>query len=214
MNKTGIVWENPKEGWKLDFTWNPIVGCKNSCKDADGKPYCYAERLNNRFKWIPDFKKPVFYPERLIEPAKLKKPSTIFVVSMGDLFGEWIPDEWITEVLTVTMCNPGHKFMFLTKNPKRYLEFEFTDNCWLGTTLDHAKNKKRLIDMAWLDWKTKTFVSVEPLLSDFSNVDFTGINLVIVGADTSPGAKPPKKEWINSIKHNNIFYKSNIKRFM
>lgn len=223
LNKTNIEW--------CDLTWNPVVGCLHNCKDANGKPYCYADKLHtmrhkaymqgklqNFPQYAKPFKEPQFFKNRLNEPFKLRKPSTIFVVSMGDLFGTWIPNEWIEQVIHIATSNRQHKFMFLTKNPKRYLEFQFTENCWLGTTVEKWEEKDRVKQLMIASIRhpkcNKTFVSVEPLLSDMSNVDFTGINLVIAGADTSPGAKPPKSEWIESIFHDNIFYKSNIKRFM
>ena len=75
-------------GW-ADKSWNPVVGCKHGCN------YCYAKKMNDRFKWIKEWDKPKFFKERLQEPFKVKKPSKIFVGSMCDLFGDWIPEEWI-----------------------------------------------------------------------------------------------------------------------
>ena len=100
--------------------------------------------------------------------------------------------------------------MFLTKNPQRYHEFEFTGNCWLGTTLDHVKYKSRIEHLKTL--KNKTFASIEPILSDMSEVDFSGIDLLIIGSDSSKGAAKPKYEWVKSISHENIFYKESILR--
>ncbi len=133
---------------------------------------------------------------------------------MCDLFGDWIPTEWIIKVLEIAMHNPQHRFMFLTKNPKRYCQFEFTDNCWLGTTLDHVKYKQRLIHLDSYKRLINKFVSIEPILSDMSELDFSGINLLIVGADSSAGAEPPKREWITGIKHDNIYYKGNVKQYL
>lgn len=206
MNKTQISWHNPKEGWELDYTLNPIVGCKKNCD------YCYAKKLNDRFKWIPEWTEPVFYPERLKEISKIKEPSTIFIGSMSDCFGSWIPDEWINAIITTIEENPQHRFMFLTKNPIRYFNFNFPDNCWLGTTVDHAKHNERIALL--LGQGNKTFLSVEPILSDMSEVYFSEIDLVIVGADSSVGAKPPEKEWVTGIKHPNIYYKSNVRHFI
>ena len=217
LNKTKIIWRNPKEDWELDFTLNPVVGCRHNCKDTNGNPYCYAKRMNDRFKWIPKWTEPVFYPERLKEIAKIKKPATIFVGSMSDIFGKWVDRKWILTILLVTIRNPRHRFMFLTKNPKRYNDFAFPDNCWLGTTLDHIKYKKRIEQLelgARYPKKNKTFVSIEPILSDLSEVDFSGIDLLIVGKDSSVGAEPPNPKWITSLKHKNIFYKENVKQFV
>src|SRR5271169_1957577 len=73
---------------------------------------------------------PTFYRHRLVEPEKMKAPQRIFVVDTGDLFGAWVPQEWITDVIDVTTRCPQHTFILLTKNPARYLEFNFPANCW------------------------------------------------------------------------------------
>jgi hypothetical protein len=56
MNRTKIDWKNPKEGWRLDMTWNPIVGCRHGCN------YCYARRMNDRFQWIANWNDPIIIP--------------------------------------------------------------------------------------------------------------------------------------------------------
>lgn len=197
LNNTKIEWTNK--------TWNPVVGCKHNCS------YCYAKRLNKRFaKNNPDFE-PKFYPSRLNDPYKIKKPSKIFVCSMADLFGEWVPKEWIESVIKVVKENPQHTFQLLTKNPKRYSEFSFPDNCWFGTTID-VVNQARLNDLKKVSGYK--FVSFEPLLGDMCMLDLSGIDLCIVGAMTGPNSVIPKKEWINSIDHKNIFYKDNIKKYL
>lgn len=199
MQKTSIEW--------TDYSWNPVVGCKHGCN------YCYARRMNDRFKWIPNWDKPRFFPERLNDEMP-SRPSKIFVSSMADLFGDWIPKEWIERILMVVGQNPKHTFQFLTKNPKRYLEFIFPDNCWLGMTLttgfdDFEQNN--------FDYFKKVmgykFVSIEPLLGKITE-DLSKIDLVIIGAMTGKNAILPQKEWIKSIQHRNIFFKNNIKQFI
>lgn len=201
QGKNGISW--------TEWTWNPVVGCKHGC------PYCYAKRMNDRFKWIEKWDRPQIFVERLDEPYKLKKPSKIFVGSMCDLFGDWIGDDWMEPIMSVVNNNPQHTFQFLTKNPKRYLEFDFPKNCWLGTTITNGKAGWRIIDLVRKN--NYKFISFEPLLGRFGkemNNWLKGIDLVIVGAMTGRGAIKPKKEWIDSIKHPNIFYKENIKKFL
>jgi len=205
INKTKIEWTN--------YTWNPIVGCKNNCS------YCYAKRLNDRFKWIPDWTKPKFYYDRLNDKMP-KKPSKIFVCSMADLFGDWVEKSIIENILIVVGQNPQHTFQFLTKNPKRYLEFIFPKNCWLGITIDGTEskteqwNKSRYLKMSGDNYK---FISFEPLLGEIDKGVIKCLpefNLVIVGAMSGTGAIKPKQEWIKSIKHRNIFYKNNIKEYI
>ena len=198
MNKTKIEW--------TDYTWNPVVGCENDCW------YCYGKRIAKRFwKDNPNYE-PRFHIKRLQEPYKIKEPSKIFVCSMADLFGDWIPKETIEKVLEVVRENPQHTYQFLTKNPRRYSEFDFPKNCWLGITEDYT-NQARLNYLKGKPDNYK-FISFEPLLGDMSGLDLSGIDWVIVGAMTGSGAIKPKKEWIDSIKHPNIFYKNNIKKFL
>lgn len=191
-------------GW-ADYTWNPVVGCTHNCS------YCYAKEMNNRFKFIPDWNEPQMFPKRLIEPYKLKKPSTIFVGSMCDMMGEKVPDEWIKTVIRVCNDNPQHKFMWLTKNPKRYSDFDFPHNCWLGMTATTGTELNKA-DKKFMPYND-SFVSIEPLLGSFENT-ILPFDLVIVGAQTGRNPVVPKKEWIDSIKHENIFYKNNIKKYM
>ena len=202
MNKTKIDW--------ADYSWNPVIGCKNGCW------YCYANRWAKRAgqSFEPHWSKG---QER--KPYKIKEPSKIFVCSLADLFGDWIPNEWIEKVLEIVKDNPRHTYQFLTKNPKRYLEFEFPKNCWLGVTAEKG-DYEEVSRISILKTKRDNFkfVSVEPLLGEFSPSVFggKGIDLIIVGAMTGMGEKNvvPKKEWIESIKHPNILYKDNIKEFL
>ena len=220
MNRTAIEY--------VDLTWNPCTGCEHGCD------YCYARRIANRFNgtkaWLNGFA-PVFHPERLSEPIKHKKPSRILVGSMGDLFGGWVPDQWIVDVMSVVETCPQHTFLFLTKNPARYSQFAapcadwpdgytWPDNAWLGTSIENqeAANKRvpRLMEAcALIRW-----LSIEPILGDidlteamygkepygmncFGFTDGVGeeafIQWVAVGAQTGPGAKPPKPESVNGI---------------
>lgn len=216
MNKTKIEW--------CDYTWNPVVGCKHGCS------YCYGKRMNQRFKWIESYDQPKFYPERLDDPIKLKKPSTIFVVSMGDLFGDWVPDSWIYEIINITDIADHHKYMFLTKNPSKYFNYinDFQKHCWLGMTAENGERFNQITRIAikvkwpWImpmmevlhDKGFKTFISIEPLLGDFKGIDLSPFDLIIIGAMTGQKAIKPKQEWIRSIKHENIFFKDNIKPYV
>jgi protein gp37 len=147
---------------------------------------------------------PTFHRYRLDEPQKLKKPAKIFVCSMADLFGTWVPDEWIWEVFKVVRNCPQHTFMFLTKNPKRYRDLvkdyynpvELPKNAFYGTTLTKFEDKHKAMWLPHPD-KRKTFVSIEPLLGHFGDIMRT--HWVIIGAQTGPGAKQPKSEWVQNI---------------
>ena len=156
---------------------------------------------------------------------------------MADLFGDWVPDEWIGEVFNVVM-ETDHQYLFLTKNPKRYdnaiayyaneergfgLKEGCWDNCWFGTTVTHQEETGRVAELLKFEEGHK-FVSIEPILGaiDFLSDDYLGgcincevcldnpktcincaqnrkIDWVIIGAQTGPGAVPPKREWVESI---------------
>lgn len=214
MNKSKIEW--------CDYTWNPVTGCLHGCS------YCYARRIAERFKsknkediatyeifkekricFVNKSKEPypmgfmpTFHPNRLDEPKKIKKPSKIFVVSMGDLFGSWVPGEWIKAVLkTVEEC-PQHIFMFLTKNPWNYEEFELPKNAWCGTTITSSNDSLRAYQLSRAIGSTIHFLSIEPLLGEIkwdTGALPSVLDWVIIGAQTGPGAMPPKKEWVQSI---------------
>jgi protein gp37 len=203
MNKSSIEW--------CDYTWNPIWGCLNNCD------YCYARKIGIRFKGHFN---PTFYPERLGQPLENKNPSRIFVGSMTDIMGDFIPEGWINEVLDVVKKAHWHTFLFLTKNPSRYYMFDFPDNCWLGTTLTGGEDDYSRIDNL-LDHDSGIcnhiiFVSVEPFLSPFIYYPFEGIDWIIVGAQTGNKPKQPEVEWLEGLdqfcRHHKIpmFYKNNI----
>ena len=166
MNKTNICW--------CDYTWNPVTGClgpggKGTCN------YCYAEKMAKRLRGrcgysAPDPFMPTLHTGRLNEPAKVKKPSRVFVSSMGDLFGNWVTDEWIGLVLDACARSPQHKYFFLTKNPKRYCAAlkrygVVPDNWYFGTSVENqATADARIPEL--LKVQGKRFVSIEPLLEE------------------------------------------------
>lgn len=196
-------------GW-ADYTWNPVVGCDFRCK------YCYARRMNNRFKWVKNWNKPKFFPERLQEPAKKIKPVIIFVGSMCDLFGPSIKEEWIFKTIEVCHENPQHTFMFLTKNPERYKDFVFPKNCMLGVTITDQRALNRYSDAIRylaIRFKNELFASIEPIQGPFRADCLHLFDLVIIGAETGRNAPQPAPEWIASIDHPNIYYKKSLKDY-
>lgn len=178
-------------GW-CDWTWNPISGCLHGCE------YCYMRRMEKRF---PGIMEPAFHPERLLQPRKVKKPSLIFTGSSGDMWGRWVKKYWIGYVLDVcSHVAPHHTYQFLTKNPKRYMDFKPLSNCWYGTTSDGTM--RTLGNFTGLTRYVKgdfiKFVSFEPLLNEVWP-ELSGIDWVIIGADSTRGAKKPPKEWADII---------------
>jgi protein gp37 len=224
MNKTKIE--------TCDYTWNPVTGCWGPGGTAE-KPnrcrYCYAEKVARRF-YHPltnrGYFDPTLHLDRLSEPAKVKKPSKIFVCSMADLFGDEVPREWIEAVLNrIQRADYSHHtYQFLTKNPKRLVEAvkrngPFPGNAWVGTTVtNQADADERLPWLLQVDASVR-FVSHEPLLSEidlrqvicrdgdhlgpslFNHGEGTGIDWAIIGAMTGPRAVKPEDEWVSGLIH-------------
>ena len=154
---------------------------------------------------------PTFHRYKLDEPKRWKKPRTIFVCSMADLFGEWVPDEWIIEVLNACREAPQHRYLFLTKNPTRYDRLEDVgiitpedENIWLGSTVTDVTK-----DLAHYANKQHTFFSCEPMLSPWpeaSEPNRLSLTLgllpewVIFGAETGKrrGKIIPEKAWVDN----------------
>jgi len=203
LNRTKIEW--------TDFTWNPVTGCLHGCE------YCYGRKIAKRFpKLFPNGYEPTFHPERLKEPYQVSKrfrsknpnlprgSAMIFTVSMGDLFGDWVSIEWIYPILNVVRNNPHHIFQFLTKNPYRLKDFPFTQNSWVGATVDWVTTESltRVRNaLSKVRNPSIRFISIEPFLHlDFlvEPEDFEGFDWIIIGAQTNP-YRPPKPEWVERI---------------
>jgi protein gp37 len=128
-----------------------------------------VRNLEGRIVPYPFGFKPTFHRYRLDEPQKVKKPSKIFVVSMGDLFGGWVPQSWIEQVFKACEAVPQHTYMFLTKNPKRYKELQFriplptSSKYWYGTTVTSMSDIDNITALTSV-FGLHTFLSIEPLL--------------------------------------------------
>ena len=153
---------------------------------------------------------PTIYPLRLGDPQKVKKPSTVFVCSMGDLLGDWVPRPWIELVINATTKAPQHKYFFLTKNPARYAEFEWPENCWLGTTVTGPQNvrrSRRLVNDN--DGKNKTWLSVEPLLGSVEGI--FRHEWIIVGSQTGSKNKTiPEFGWLNWLAQSHAYAENRV----
>ena len=158
------------------------------------KPY----EKNGRKQPYPMCFLPTFHRYKLEEPQHWKKPRTIFVCSMADLFGEWVPEAWIKAVFDACAAAPQHRYLFLTKNPNRYAElaidWKLPMNCnmWYGTSTP-TPNKPYFNSNV-----VNAFISVEPMLTTFGGFRLTGIKWAILGAETGnrKGKVVPEKEWI------------------
>lgn len=156
----------------------------------------------------PWFFLPTLHRYRLDQPSKWSEPRTIFVCSMADLFGKWVPDEWIEAVINACIAAPQHRYLFLTKNPARYMHLiangiipENQPNFWFGSTATIPE-----MEFFWCD-EVNTFVSIEPILAPFEDLTDEGIdpasktNWIIVGAETGNRKNKviPQKSWIDEI---------------
>jgi len=188
-----------------EATWNPVTGCS---KISLGCANCYAERLAKRLQRIgnPKYRngfKVTLHPEELSLPLKWKKPRMIFVVSMGDLFHEEVPDDFILKVFQVMNQAHWHVFQVLTKRAERLAELSkklpWSPNIWAGVTVEHEHYIYR-IDLLKTVPSVVRFISFEPLLSDMTQLDLSGIDWVIVGGESGPRARPIKPEWVRHIR--------------
>ncbi len=188
-----------------EATWNPLTGCT---KVSPGCKHCYAERMAKRLQamhhpsYANGFK--LTLHEHLLElPLRWKRPRTIFVNSMSDLFHRDVPVEFIQQVFR-TMCDASqHRFQVLTKRPERALELSprlpWPDNVWLGTSVETDKYAFR-IDLLRRTGARIKFLSLEPLLGPLSGLDLEGIHWAIVGGESGPGARPMDPAWVVEIR--------------
>lgn len=239
--KTKIDW--------ADATWNPVTGCLNGCEYCYARRI--AERFDGHFGtggihrlaepirdvWrgkdtgeIVTGKKepypfgfaPTFHGYRLFDPKRWEKPRTIFVCSMADLFGAWVPDDWIDKVIRSTQGALQHRYLFLTKNPDRYDEWlerfengevvglDEVQNCWFGAS---ASNNEQL-EIA--NRSRAVWLSIEPIREEIYTDEDQFVDCiqtpageverprwawVVIGAETgnSKNKVKPKKEWITAI---------------
>lgn len=222
MEKTKIEW--------CDSTWNPVTGCYHTCpycyargtanrfKGCDAAPdgktpekiVALTDRLRATSKGgvtrnaaYPYGFTPTLHEYRLNDPQTKGFGKTIFVCSMADLFGEWVPDEWIIKVFDACKAADNHRYLFLTKNPTRYYTLgkagmlPEADNFWYGTTLETPDQE------AFWSVKHHTFVSVEPIIKPFGRQLWPGgiaerTEWAILGAETGnrKDKVTPEKWWV------------------
>ncbi len=189
-----------------DKTWNPVTGCT---KISAGCANCYAEVMSRRLcamgqdKYKQGFI-PTIHPECLSEPLKWGKPHTVFVCSMSDLFHKDVPFSFIDKVIEVIRATPRHNYQILTKRADRMAKYFdgkiIPANAWVGVTVDARESKARIEYLRPLSATVK-FLSCEPLLEDLDELNFDGIDWVIVGGESGGRARPMKEEWVLHIKN-------------
>jgi protein gp37 len=188
-----------------ESTWNPVTGCT---KISLGCRNCYAERLAKRLKAMgqPNYRngfKVTLHPHVLDVPLHWKKPRSIFVNSMGDLFHKNVPSKFIAQVFDVMSRARRHRFQILTKRSERLLELSpklpWPENVWMGVSVETADYACRMDHLRRTDAAIK-FISFEPLLGPVPRIDLDGIDWVIVGGESGPGARPMHPNWATDIR--------------
>jgi protein gp37 len=184
------------------WSWNPMTGCKHGCA------YCYARDIAMRFDGTFE---PKFRKERLLAPSNTKIPpnlinspgiNTVFVCSMADLFGDWVDQKHIQQILDVCEKTPQWTYILLTKNPKRYAQFKFPANCWAGATVDtQARVDSTYEGLLECDAPIR-FVSCEPLKGPIGFPENMPINWLIIGGQSKSVGEPafqPEWQWVEDL---------------
>jgi len=188
-----------------ESTWNPVTGCT---KISAGCLNCYAERMARRLRAMGQKRytngfRVTLHPEALNEPCGWKKPRIVFVNSMSDLFHERIPLDFIQDVFTVMKENRQHTFQILTKRSQRLRRLapllKWSENIWMGVTVENNDYIERIDDLLQVDARIR-FLSLEPLLGPVPDLLLTGIDWVIVGGESGPGARPMHQRWVLDIR--------------
>ena len=195
QEQANIEWAN--------WSWNPVTGCKHPC------PYCYARDIANRF--YPTKFEPTLWPERLYAPDNMKVPlqaehdigyKNVFTCSMADLFGRWVPTEWIEAVLQVVADNPQWNFLFLTKFPIRMAEFDYPDNAWMGTSVD-CQIRVKPVEAAFSKVRAKVkWLSCEPMIERLTFTSLDMFSWVVIGGASKASQTPawvPPREWVHHL---------------
>ena len=198
MAATKIEW--------TDATWNPVTGCH---KISPGCKHCYAERMSKRLhaagmpKYRNGFTVVTTHPDALDIPLRWRKPRAIFVNSMSDLFHDAVPDDFIRQVFAVMTQAHWHRYQVLTKRPERLLALNETlpwpPQVWLGVSVESDRYVGRIDLLRQTDAAVK-FLSLEPLLGPLPSLNLDGIDWVIVGGESGPGARPMQREWAADIR--------------
>ncbi len=188
-----------------ESTWNPVTGCS---KISPGCKHCYAERMSMRLQAMgqPNYQRgfKVTLQEHMLElPLGWKKPQTVFVNSMSDLFQKEVPDAFIRRVFDVMNRASWHTFQVLTKRADRLQslgrELEWLDNIWVGVSVESRKYLERINCLRKVPARVR-FISFEPLLERLGEIDLTAIDWVIVGGESGPCARPMEPSWVVEIR--------------
>lgn len=192
-----------------DATWNPVTGCT---KISPGCDHCYAERFSERFRGTPGHPFETGFdltlrPERLDQPLRWRTPRMIFVNSMSDLFHKQVPVAFIVKVFDTMERAHWHTFQVLTKRSSimrnflrsRYGGERGPAHIWCGVSVEDGKRKSRIQHLQEAPAGVR-FLSIEPLIAPVGALNLDGIDWVIVGGESGPGAREMRKDWVRDIR--------------
>jgi protein gp37 len=188
-----------------DATWNPVTGCS---KISPGCKHCYAERMANRLQAMGQKNyrnafEVTLQPQMLELPFKWKTPKRVFVNSMSDLFHLDVPFSFIKDVFDVMRRAHWHQYQVLTKRADRLAELnqqlQWEPQVWMGVSVESEKYLDRIDHLRNTDAHIK-FLSLEPLLGALGKMNLRGIDWVIVGGESGPGARPVDPAWVTDIR--------------
>ena len=207
MAQSNIEW--------TEMTWNPVTGCN---KLSAGCKFCYAEVMSKRLKAMGVLKYSngfnlTLHANELNTPYEWKRPKTVFVNSMSDLFHKDVPLKFIQKVFAVMNDNLQHTFQVLTKRADILAQYDthlnWSPNIWMGVSVENEKVTNR-IDYLRNTHAFVKFLSLEPLIGPLPDLNLTNIHWAIVGGESGHKARPVKGEWILDIKkqceNNNVLF--------
>lgn len=200
-NVTAIEW--------TDATWNPVTGCT---KISPGCDHCYAERFSERFRGTPGHPFEggfdlTLRTERVAQPLSWRRPRMVFVNSMSDLFHKQVPQAFISKVFDTMEKANWHTFQILTKRSSmmrnflraRYGGDRGPQHIWCGVSVEDGRRRSRIQHLQKTPAGVR-FLSFEPLIAPVGTLDLDGIDWVIAGGESGPGAREMRVEWVRDIR--------------
>jgi protein gp37 len=190
---SGIEW--------TEATWNPTSGCT---KVSPGCDRCYAERITRRFpKTFPNGFELTMRPDALDIPLHWKRPRTIFVNSMSDLFHVDIPESYVADVFDVMVRTPQHTYQVLTKRAERLARvaarLPWPRNVQIGVSVESISYVWRIELLRRVPAAVR-FISAEPLLTGLPNLDLGGIDWLIAGGESQAGCRIADLDWFRDLR--------------